>query len=135
MIRIEYNLDEDTVVEGGPEFEKRITNLVKEFEKSNEYFKVQYPEKKLPKHAMGEPFSLAFLLTLLVKYKAEIEATAALIALIIKIRDLYHSFRSKQKEKDREALNIEISGKFLKLPATDKEIRQFINQNSVEDQE
>jgi hypothetical protein len=136
MLTIKYNNAEGTVLPFATEFHGQFQNLIESFGKAETDFDITKKAEPPPAGAMGDPVSLTVLIALLIKYKAGMVATTALIKLIIAIRDLYVAFLGKRKtERDRsdhtDELVVEVGKSKLQLPADDEAIREFVEKNAA----
>lgn len=135
MLKITFNNPEGEAYPRLAEFRTALADRVNNFLEQEKDFTSQEPQLTFKKDGMGEPISIMFIIGLLVQYKAEIVAIAAVVKLIKNLRDLYVSFVSerepkKDDKKANDSFELRVGDKALKLPATDQEIEDFIKQNS-----
>ncbi len=134
MLIIKYNNPDGEAFPNLANFRSSLTNYISDFGQQQKEFKAREPKLTFKPDGMGEPITIIFLFGLLVKYKGEVIAVAAIIKLIKNIRDLYVSFKSDHKSekgdnKSTDSVEINIEQKVIQLPATDQEIEEFINEN------
>lgn len=135
MIRLIHENPDRITFPGLAEFRHRIESFVESANEPNSPIKVTIEPPESIDGEMGDPLTIILILKLIA---AAATSGAALIGLVIKLRDLYVTFLAKRPQKSgaterSDKFLLEIKGKTLELPATDDEIIDFVNLNALKD--